>query len=303
VGSTFWFELDLPAAEPAYVAPPGPARRTTPTDSLVTGPGPVDGTRLLLVDDADINREVGKGLLESLGYLVDTVSSGAEAVDAVQLAEYAAVLMDCLMPVMDGYEATRRIRALDGPVRRVPIIALTAAAMSEDRDRCLAAGMDDYVSKPLDLALLTAALARHRPDQARGASLAQPTEEVSGPAVSPPAAGEVSEAALIDRLELIRNKLSAEAFGRVCNQFLSATPGLIARLGAAIHTDDSTTAHSLAHSLKGTMATLGAVRLSDLARRVEEGEAGDDALVLLMDDEYERARAVVLSLMALGAGP
>src|SRR6185436_8353600 len=123
------------------------------------------------------------------------------------------------------------------------------------------------------------------------------TEKASDPTVSLPAVAESREAALIDRLELIRNKLSPEAFGRVCNQFLSTTPDLIARLGAAIHSDDTATALSLAHSLKGTMATLGAVRLSDLARRVEDGEPGDDALVSLLDDEYERARAVVLSLM------
>jgi len=302
VGSTFWFELELPAAEPAYAASPSRATGTTPAAAPVVGPSPVDGTWILLADDAEINREVGKGLLECLGYLVVCVSSGAEAVAAVQRAEYAAVLMDCLMPVMDGYEATRHIRALDGPARHVPIIALTAAAMSDDRDRCLAAGMDDYVSKPLDLALLRAALARHLPERAPRAPRAQPTEEGAGPAVGPPGGEEVREATLLDRLELIRNKLSAEAFGRVCNQFLSATPDLIARLGVAVRTGDTTTASSLAHSLKGTMATLGAVRLSDLARRVEQGEAGDDALVLLMDDEYERARAVVVSLMVLYSG-
>ena len=114
----------------------------------------------LLVDDGEINRVVGRGLLESLGYEVETVCSGAEALDIVANGRYATILMDCLMPDMDGYEATRRIRALEGPGRHTPIVALTAAAMAGDRERCLAAGMDDYVSKPFDLDLLDAALAR-----------------------------------------------------------------------------------------------------------------------------------------------
>jgi CheY-like chemotaxis protein len=114
------------------------------------------------VDDTEINRVVGRGLLESLGYKVETVSSAADALDVLRDGKYAAVLMDCLMPEMDGYEATRRIRALDGPERHIPIVALTAAAMAGDRERCLAAGMDDYVSKPFDLGLLDAALARCR---------------------------------------------------------------------------------------------------------------------------------------------
>ena len=117
---------------------------------------------VLLVDDGEINRIVGRGLLESLGYEVVTVSSGWDALEVVGDGRYAAILMDCLMPDMDGYEATRRIRALDGPGRHIPIVALTAAAMAGDRERCLAAGMDDYVSKPFDLDLLDAALARCR---------------------------------------------------------------------------------------------------------------------------------------------
>ncbi|HEX4621192.1 MAG TPA: response regulator, partial [Myxococcaceae bacterium] len=103
----------------------------------------------------------------SLGYEVETVSSGVAALDAMRDGRYAAVLMDCLMPEMDGYEATRRIRELDGPERHIPIVALTAAAMAGDRERCLAAGMDDYVSKPLDLDLLDAALVRCRVGAAR----------------------------------------------------------------------------------------------------------------------------------------
>ncbi len=169
-GTTFRFELSLPAAvlgaaparEPGREQGDARGNRTTSDHTSRQADAVRGNACILLVDDGEINRVVGRGLLESLGYEVETVSSGAEALDVLRDGKYAAVLMDCLMPEMDGYEATRRIRALDGPERHVPIVALTAAAMSGDRERCLAAGMDDYVSKPFDLGLLDAALARCR---------------------------------------------------------------------------------------------------------------------------------------------
>lgn len=118
------------------------------------------GARVLLVDDAQLNLEVGTGLLEPAGYVVETARTGAEGLAAVRRIRYDAVLMDCLMPEMDGYEATRQIRQLEGPAASTPVIAVTAAPMNSDRIRCLAAGMDDYLSKPLELQLLLTTLAR-----------------------------------------------------------------------------------------------------------------------------------------------
>ena len=149
LGTTFFFEIDLPVA-----AAGAPHEAAMPDEEVEHSPDaagrrpvretPADGNgRILLVDDYGMNREVGKELLEHLGYAVDTVASGVEAVDAVRRVTYTAILMDCLMPVMDGYEATRAIRALEGPSAHVPIVAVTAAAMSGDRERCLAVGMDD----------------------------------------------------------------------------------------------------------------------------------------------------------------
>jgi PAS domain S-box-containing protein len=154
-GSTFWFDVPLPAAE----APAAPAIPVAPTQPKV----PAVPIRVLLADDAHINRLVGVAMLERLGCQVDVVANGAEAVDAVLGTHYDVVLMDCLMPVMDGYEATARIRLLEDGRRRTPIIALTASAMVGDREKCLAAGMDDYLAKPLDRSALAAVVARCRP--------------------------------------------------------------------------------------------------------------------------------------------
>jgi CheY-like chemotaxis protein len=302
-GTTFWFEVALPAASDAAGAA-GNIRTTEEDGSDRTATGLAENSRILLVDDAEINREVGRGLLESLGYQVEVASSGSEAIEAVRHSRYAAIVMDCLMPDMDGYEATRRIRAHEGPGRHTPIVALTAAAMAGDRERCLAAGMDDYVSKPLDLDLLNAALGRcvrHLAPEP-----VAPANGESGDATEErrPAVDELADAALLDRLELIERKIPADAFARICRQFLSGTPELIAELGVAVRASDTATAIALAHKLKGSMATLGAVRLSRLARRVEEGEKdgapGLEAVLGEMEEAYGMAQAVVVSLMPQG---
>ncbi len=115
---------------------------------------------ILLAEDNLINQKVTVAMLESGGYCVDVVAEGADAVTAVRAFQYDAVLMDCHMPLMDGFDATTAIRAEEGDRRHAPIIALTAGAMQEDRERCLAAGMDDYLAKPVRKADLLAAVGR-----------------------------------------------------------------------------------------------------------------------------------------------
>ena len=117
-------------------------------------------SHLLVVDDSPVNQRVATRLLEKMGHRVDVAENGLEAVRAVSQQSYAAVLMDCQMPVMDGFEATAAIRRNDGADRHTPIIAMTAAAMTGDEEKCLAAGMDAYVSKPVNVAALTAVLTR-----------------------------------------------------------------------------------------------------------------------------------------------
>jgi CheY-like chemotaxis protein len=120
-------------------------------------PAPVTLGRVLVAEDNSVNQRVAQLHLRRLGYVVDVVGNGAEAVDAVGKVPYDVVLMDCQMPEMDGYEATRTIRSQG---RDIPIIAMTANALKGDRERCLEAGMDDYISKPVDMQQLRAVLAR-----------------------------------------------------------------------------------------------------------------------------------------------
>ena len=146
------------AIMPRALASPKPAPRA---------PFPGTRGRILIVEDNPVNQRVARRFVERLGFLTDLASNGEEAVAAVGREKYSAILMDCHMPGMDGYEACHRIRAFEGAAGRTPIIAMTAYVFEEDRAKCLAAGMDDYISKPLDFGRLDAILTRWAKDPAR----------------------------------------------------------------------------------------------------------------------------------------
>jgi signal transduction histidine kinase/ActR/RegA family two-component response regulator len=153
-GSTFWFAVPLalapsppPQDEPAQAGPP-------------FEPVNLNGTRVLVVEDNVLNQKLTTTLLQKLGCQVDVASDGEEAVAAMERTRYDAVLMDCHMPVMDGFEATLHIRTREGPGRHTPIIAMTAAVFDSDRERCVAVGMDDFLAKPIVLDTFRATLAR-----------------------------------------------------------------------------------------------------------------------------------------------
>ena len=132
-----------------------------------TPPVTLDQSVILVVEDNPTNQLLARKLLERWGYQTVVVSNGREAVEAVRRGRFAAILMDCQMPVMDGFDATAGIRRLEGTSRRTPIIAMTAHAMTGDRERSLQAGMDDYISKPVDSDLLKRMLLRWMPQPSR----------------------------------------------------------------------------------------------------------------------------------------
>jgi signal transduction histidine kinase/CheY-like chemotaxis protein len=143
-GSTFWFELELPEIAPAVSAPVN-ERVVGTTEHNVSSSAPL----VLVVEDSPVNRLVAVHVLERCGYRSHVVTNGREALGALSTQRYDAVLMDCQMPDVDGYEATRELRRREGAGHRTPVIAMTAHAMTGDRERCLAAGMDDYIAKPV----------------------------------------------------------------------------------------------------------------------------------------------------------
>ena len=129
-------------------------------------PSPREGSsgRILLAEDNLVNQRVASAMLVNLGFSVDIVADGAAAVAAATTTRYRAILMDCQMPVMDGYEATQQIRSLHRESSRTPIVAVTASAMQSDVQKCLDAGMDDYLSKPVRLKALATVMARWAPE-------------------------------------------------------------------------------------------------------------------------------------------
>jgi CheY-like chemotaxis protein len=150
VGSTFSVVVPMSRGE----------SRATHAESSLLGGAEMPGLRILVAEDNGVNQILIKAILEQMGHFCDIVSNGIEAVRQVQNAQYDLVLMDIQMPEMDGETATRTIRALPGAVAVIPIVAMTANAMVEDRADYLASGMDDYVSKPISARALAAALTR-----------------------------------------------------------------------------------------------------------------------------------------------
>ena len=171
-GSTFWFTVDLAVVDAVHTAEPA----VEPVNPV--HPHPAGRGRLLLAEDNPINQKVALHLLGRLGYTVDLAQNGAEAVEMVQRRHYDLVLMDCQMPIMDGFQATKAIRQLTGPVSRITIVAVTANALAGERERCLAAGMDDYVPKPVSKETLDQALARWLPSKPEPAADAAELESV-----------------------------------------------------------------------------------------------------------------------------
>jgi CheY-like chemotaxis protein len=150
-GSKFWFELQLPAASDALVVPT--ARKHRMPATLVA-----NAPTILVAEDSPVNQLVARRLLERCGFHAHVVADGREALDALTIRHYDAVLMDCQMPELDGYDATRELRRREGTNRHTPVIALTAHTVAGDRERCIQAGMDDYLSKPVDAEVLADAL-------------------------------------------------------------------------------------------------------------------------------------------------
>jgi CheY-like chemotaxis protein len=234
--------------------------------------------RLLVAEDNAVNRQLALALLRRLGYDADVVENGREVLDALERERYDVVLMDVQMPELDGLEATRQIRERRGSSDAPRIIAMTANAMEGDRDECLAAGMDDYLSKPIRPEELSRALARCRPARADAAV----DDAALGKLVSSLGGGDEGREAVRELVEM----------------FLDDAAAQMATLHGAVERGDAEAARRTAHTLKSSGATFGARPFAELCRELEAlARAGrlDAAAALLdrADQEWERARSAL----------
>ncbi len=253
------------------------------------------GAHVLLVEDNEVNQLVAEGLLTSVaGVRVTIASNGHDALRALREGHFDAVLMDIQMPEMDGYEATARIRA-EACWQSLPIIAMTAHAMVQNRDRCLAAGMNGFVSKPFELRELCETLARWI-DPSAGSVADRPAWSEPAPAgLAPDPAGVV----VLDRVVGLRNvSQRTELYGKLLDVFIDANADLPACLRKARAQSDTQTASRIAHTLKSEAATIGAMTLARLAeeleRDIDAGNALDeqvDRLEFALDAVIEEIRA------------
>jgi len=269
------------------------ARREAPAP----GGERLDGL-VLLVEDNPVNREVAEAMLASLGLAVHVAEDGREALALLEAGHYDVILMDCQMPRMDGFEATRQLRAREaaaGGGERAPVVALTANAMEGDRESCLTAGMDDYLAKPFSRAELERTLARWLPAPRGG-------EADAGPAEAPRAAAP-DDVAILDphALAQIRGlspERGAALVARVIDAFLATAPEQLAALEDAARAGRTEEVGALAHGLKSASANVGAAALAAVLRALEasvrEGR-GEDVreLVRRAREAFARARPVL----------
>jgi two-component system sensor histidine kinase/response regulator len=258
--------------------------------------------RILLAEDHPLNQRVATAMLDNLGLDVDVVADGSEAVKSAMSTSYRAILMDCQLPILDGYEATREIRRLEGTSRRTPVIAVTASPTSSHRQRCLAAGMDDYLTKPLSVKTLAAVLDRWAParsdtgisvDGAQG----RPVIDV-GHASEADLARPALDTHVLDRLERLGEASGEDLLGELTALFLTEADASVASLREALSVNDDSTVSRSAHTLSGASANLGARDLASLCAILANpgapgGMVDGEAQLARIEAELERVRSAL----------
>ena len=269
------------------------------------------GAHILLAEDNVTNQRVAIGMLKKFGVTVDVVADGLEALRSLGKGGYDLVLMDCQMPKMDGFETARRIRRMEGPRREVPIVAMTAYAMVGDREKCLQAGMNDYIAKPILPALLVDTLKKWLPKRGKGRTA---PEKEGGPLVPKPKktstpkqkktalyAPESGASAAPEQQAWNRGLLLERLMGdeelvmEVLQDFLSELPRELRKLADVLSSDDLSLMERHAHSIKGMSACTGAETLASVAFGIEgrarEGDAeGARSFLPALTKEWKRLK-------------
>ena len=279
-GSLFWFTAILRESDALAAANVIASLQSGPRHSLHSDETEDLGQeekRVLVVDDNEVNQFVAQRMLEQLGFLVDLAANGEQAIDASERKGYAAILIDSQMPGMSGNEATRAIRTREGDDRRTPIIALTAKVMAHDQKRAFDAGVDDFLSKPVFIEDIAAALQRVLYKTKSGMG-----PEVGNESSNPHSFGEqVLDMAMIEELSKIRGAGEGDLFSELADQFLNRTPTWIRQLESAAQDNDLVAVRRQAHRLLGLCRQIGAERMAAQCDRLEQldAEASIDAVV------------------------
>ena len=279
-GSHFYFTIQLEVV-------PVHKRKVQLSDSGVSKHTFVeDGQQLnmhvLVAEDNETNQEVAVGMLQKLGCEVTLAVNGEKAIEAISETSFDIILMDCQMPVMDGYQATAAIRLMEkkeGSVKHIPIIALTANALEGDRERCLAAGMDDYISKPFKQENIlkiferlfhgkkASELTDDTPVEKEGRQqLSEESLKTENKRDTP-----VIDQSVFSALRDLQMPGKPDILKRIINAYLSSTEPLIVTLKEAYSADDIEETQNSAHSLKSSSANVGATKLSELCKELEMG--------------------------------
>ncbi|WP_158567951.1 response regulator [Duganella sp. BJB476] len=283
-------ELEMVPAEP----PPPP---------VLVNLSSIRGARVLLVEDNEVNQQVASEMLAGAGLQVDIANHGAECLTMLDQGRYDLVLMDMQMPVMNGLQATETIRA-GGRHPDLPIVAMTANVLAEDRERCQQAGMNDFISKPIEPEALWAMLLRWIAPRAAGGELAAPLRQAVATSAGMPAIDGLDTAAGLRR---VLGKQAA--YSKMLQTFVRDQGDLAARLAERLALSDRTGAAALLHTLRGVAGNIGAVRVQTLAQQMEQALAHETAAELLprqqaLGSALERVLAgIAAALPAVAAAP
>jgi CheY-like chemotaxis protein len=291
-GSRFWFTIAVANGHGAADELPAhdTVRREKAERQIASATARKSAGRILVVDDNEVNLLVAQRMLEQLGYEVATLASGEEAIEASLNNNYTAILIDSQMPGMSGNEATRIIRERERDRRHTPIIALTANAMTEDRERAFAAGVDDYLSKPVFVEELDSTLRRVLSGSVEVANISA-HDLHAGPASSS-LPNKILDTAIVEELSKIQGSGETDLFSELADQFLQQMPAWLRDLEQAARDNDTYQLRRQAHRLLGLCRQIGAERMATLCARLEQlrDEAEESELlqeVARLQSEFE----------------
>jgi CheY-like chemotaxis protein len=247
---------------------------------------PISSLRILIAEDSRVNQAVALGQLYNLGYRAEAVLNGRELLAVLEMREFDIILMDCQMPEMDGFEATVEIRRREGTARHTTIIAMTANALDGDHERCVAAGMDDYLSKPVKSEALRVMLARWSSPAGSQSGMRDGRE------AAPHTGDGIIDQGQLAVLRAIQAPGEADCVTEVIDLFLKEATSQVEALHQALGRDDAVEVKRVAHLLQGSSVTIGATRMAALTGDLQRQDPAPAARTLLtqLDREFVLVR-------------